>query len=170
MFRILPSPCCFPRLCMSSRYRAICQQYPGGTLPWFLRWFKQTSCPYAVISWPFTLKPHLLALAYYLFLSCHYHPRLFLAYCQELSAKHAATGSWRDVILVASELHWGRSAGAENWHVTPESCAQLGVTAQQLCPLLKQLPRQHIHTANASNGREERDNLLHFQFVILLKC
>lgn len=32
----------------------------------------------AVISWPFILKQHLLAFAYYLLLSCHYHPRLFL--------------------------------------------------------------------------------------------
>lgn len=79
MFRILPSPCCFPRHFMNnSRYSATCQQYPGGTLPWFLWWFKQTSCSYAVISWPSIVKPHLLAFAYYLLLSCHYHPRLFL--------------------------------------------------------------------------------------------
>lgn len=63
---------------MNSRYRVICQQYPGGMLPRFLWWFKQTSCSHAMISWPFILKPHLLAFACYLLLSCHYHPCLFL--------------------------------------------------------------------------------------------
>lgn len=155
---------------MNSRYSATCQQYPRGTLPWFLWWFKQTSCSYAVISWPFILKPYLLAFAYYLLLSCHCHPRLFLptAKSYQQNTQPLVPGSawfWYQVSCTGA-LPLGQRTDMLLLKAVP----QLGVTAQQLCPPLEQFPRQHIHTANESNWRKKRENLLHFQFVILLKC